>query len=169
MLLPNTTKHSSGEILTGKLWRMDHPFFHQLPFHSDIPRMEELARPLGYALGESQEEGCFMPLLVVSGHSICKTYEYNNVKQKMGKGLDEVHPFSDSTAVDILLREAKNMLSPYLNAVSPKNARRIWGFMSNFVMLDRFSSALGAKKIYPGRHVPKKMCSNGYLGSAAKV
>jgi hypothetical protein len=83
--------------------------------------------------------------------------------------LDEVHPFSDTIGVDVVLREAANMLSPHFEAVGPKNAARIWGFMSKFVMLDRFSATLGAAKIYPGLPVPKQMCSNDYLGSAAKV
>jgi hypothetical protein len=169
MLFQNTTKHSSGEILTGKLWRKDHPFLNQLPFHSGIPRMDDLAGPLKKALVGGVGEECFVALLVVSQHSICRTEEFNNFKQKMGKGLDDVYPFSDTTAVDVLLRDSEKMLSPYLNAVSAKNAARIWGFMSKFVMLDRFCSALGAAKTYPGLRVPRKECTNESIGSAAKV
>lgn len=80
-----------------------------------------------------------------------------------------MHPFSDTIGVDIVLREAKSMLSPPFESVGPKNAARIWGLMSKFVMLDRFSAALGVSKVHPGLPVAKKMCSNDDLGSAAKV
>jgi hypothetical protein len=87
----------------------------------------------------------------------------------MGKGLDEVHPFSDTTGVSIVLEEAKYMLSRNLDATGPKNAARIWGFMSKFVMLDRFSSTLGSAKIYPGLTVPKTLRSKEDFGSTTKV
>lgn len=89
--------------------------------------------------------------------------------QKFGKGLDDVHPFSDTSGVDVLLRESEYMLSLDLDAVGPKNAARIWGFMSKFVMLDRFSKALGVANVYPGVRVPKTMCSLSYIGTASKV
>jgi hypothetical protein len=95
--------------------------------------------------------------------------ECDNFQQKLGQGLDEVHPFSDTIGVDVVLREAANMLSANFEAVGPKNAARIWGFMSKFVMLDRFSTTLGAAKIYPGLPVLKQKRSNDYLGSATKV
>jgi len=89
--------------------------------------------------------------------------------QKFGKGLDEVHPFSDTSGVDVLLRESEYMLSLDMDAVGPKNASRIWGFMSKFVMLDRFSKTLGVANVYPGVRVPKRMCSLSYIGTASKV
>ena len=61
------------------------------------------------------------------------------------------------------------MLSPNMNIVGPKNASRIWGFLSKFVMLDRFCKTLGAAEVYPGISVPKKMCSLDYLGTGFKV
>ena len=61
------------------------------------------------------------------------------------------------------------MLSPHLEAVGMKNAGQIWGFISKFVMLDRFSKVLGAAEVYPGLPVPRKMCSPDYLGTGAKV
>lgn len=83
--------------------------------------------------------------------------------------MDEVYPFSDTIGVDVVLREAECILSSHLEAVGPKNAARIWGFMSKFVMLDRFSAVLGVAKVYPGVNVPRKICSNDYLGSGLKV
>jgi hypothetical protein len=61
------------------------------------------------------------------------------------------------------------MLSPHLEMVGAKNAGRIWGFISKFVMLDRFSEVLGAAEVYPGSPVPRKTCSPEYLGTGVKV
>lgn len=83
--------------------------------------------------------------------------------------MDEVHPFSDTSGVDVLLREAEMILSPKWELVGSKNAGRIWGFISKFVMLDRFAKTLGAADMYPGIVVPRKMCSNDYLGTGLKV
>jgi hypothetical protein len=58
-------KYSNGEILTGKLWRQSHPFFNDLPFYSEIPRMDEIAGPLESALGKGDQEGCYRAMLVV--------------------------------------------------------------------------------------------------------
>ena len=83
--------------------------------------------------------------------------------------MDEGHPFSETPAVDVVVREAERMLSPNLEAVGRKNASRIWGFMSKFIMLDRFSKTLGVAKLYPGIEVPKMFCSPDYLGTGLKV
>jgi len=62
--LQNTIKDSNGELLTGRRWRMNHPFFNTLPFHSDILRMDEIAGPLQKVLG-GRMVGSFGALLVV--------------------------------------------------------------------------------------------------------
>jgi hypothetical protein len=61
----NTITSSNGEILTGKLWRKSHSFFTDLPFYTEIPRMDEIAGPLQSALGEGGREGGYMATLVV--------------------------------------------------------------------------------------------------------
>jgi hypothetical protein len=61
------------------------------------------------------------------------------------------------------------MLSPKLDAVGPRNAGRIWGFISKFVMLDRFSEVLGATKVHPGLPVPRNTCLPDYIGTGGKV
>jgi hypothetical protein len=53
----------NGEVLTGKTWRKQHSFFNDLPFYTNIPRMDKLAGPLQIALGD---DGCHRTLLVVS-------------------------------------------------------------------------------------------------------
>ena len=88
------------------------------------------------------------------------------MQQKIGKGLDEVYPFSDTGSVDIILRDAQKILS---EDVGPKNASQIWGFISKFVMLDHFIKALGAVEVHPGLLVPKKLCELEYLGKGSKV
>jgi len=65
MSIQNTIKSSNGEILTGRLWRKEHPFFNDLPFYSNIPRMDEIAGTLESALGKESLEGCYRALLVV--------------------------------------------------------------------------------------------------------
>ena len=62
----NTIKHSDGEILTGRLWRKHHPFFNDLPFHTNIMRMDYLADALAFAFNTQNREGYYRSLLVVS-------------------------------------------------------------------------------------------------------
>ena len=61
------------------------------------------------------------------------------------------------------------MLSRDLEAVGPKNASRIWGFMSKFLLLDRFMKTMGLTDRYPGISVPRKISSMDYFGTASKV
>lgn len=61
------------------------------------------------------------------------------------------------------------MLSPDLRAVGPKNAGRIWGLMSKFVMLDRFIKALGAADVHPGLCVARRSCPMEYFGTVDRV
>ena len=83
--------------------------------------------------------------------------------------MDDVHPFSDTPGVDIVIREAEKMLSPDWISVGPKNASRIWGFMSKFAMVDRFAKTLGAAEVYPGQTVTKRTMSVEDLGRSSKV
>jgi hypothetical protein len=87
----------------------------------------------------------------------------------LAKGLDEVHPFSDTARVEVLLREANDVLSLHVDALGRKDASRIWGFMSKFAMLDRFSKTLGVEQHYPGIQMPRNLCSPEYLGTGSKV
>jgi hypothetical protein len=66
-LSKNTVKNANGEILTGRLWRKSQPFVRRLPFHSNLPRMEEMAAPLEGAFdGFDDAEGSIKLLLIVS-------------------------------------------------------------------------------------------------------
>jgi hypothetical protein len=65
-MLLNTIRDSDGEIVTGKTWRKRHGFIKDLPFYSDIPRMEDMAASLQGALSQPTLETSGMPLLVVS-------------------------------------------------------------------------------------------------------
>ena len=49
----NTIKNSNGETLMGGLWQKNHSFFNDLPFYSNIPRMDDIVIPLQQALSES--------------------------------------------------------------------------------------------------------------------
>jgi hypothetical protein len=82
--------------------------------------------------------------------------------------LEDTHPFDDTDGVDIVLREASKMLPPHLEMIGAKTAGRIWGFLSKFVMLDRFSEVLGTAEVLPGLQVPRTMCLPDYLGTSAK-
>jgi hypothetical protein len=63
------------------------------------------------------------------------------------------------------------MLSPDSNEVQigAKNAMRVWGLISKFIMLDRFGKTLGAAEVYPGLLMPQTSCSVNYIGTGAKV
>lgn len=87
----------------------------------------------------------------------------------MAKGLDEVHPFSDTARVDVLLREADHILSSNVDAVGRQDASRIWGFMSKFAMLDRFSKSLDVAREYPGIRIHRTVCSPDFIGTSSKV
>jgi hypothetical protein len=68
----NAIVHSNGEILTGRLWREGHPYFKELPFHSDIARLDEMVGPM-----YGGREGDFKALLFVSSFGICCPVDSN--------------------------------------------------------------------------------------------
>ena len=61
------------------------------------------------------------------------------------------------------------MHSEDISAVGPRNASRIWGFVSKFVMLDRFAKTLGLAEIHKAPPVRRTVCEEEYFGTAAKV
>lgn len=71
--------------------------------------------------------------------------------------------------MDIVLREAENIFSPNSDVVGPKIASRIWGFVSKFVMLDRFAKTLFGKDFHPASPIPRMLYKEDYFGTAAKV
>lgn len=87
----------------------------------------------------------------------------------MSMGLDEAHPFNENSAVDQVLQEAEGLLSSPVDAVGVRHASQIWGFISKFVMVDRFGAVLGAAQVHPGLPVPRRLCLPEYLGTGAKV
>lgn len=89
--------------------------------------------------------------------------------QKISTGLDEAQPFDDFLAVEFILQEEEKMMSSPVEAVSPRNAGRIWAFISKFVMVDRLSQVFGAADVHPGLPVPRKTCSADYLRTGGKV
>jgi hypothetical protein len=62
----NTIKHRNGQILTGKLWRKDHSLFLDLPFYSNVLRMDDLEETLQKGMGEVNKEGHCVPFMLVS-------------------------------------------------------------------------------------------------------
>jgi hypothetical protein len=66
MSYQNTTKHSSGAILTGRLWRKDNAIFNDLPFYTDITRMDDMAEALQEALNNGSGSRSYVALLIVS-------------------------------------------------------------------------------------------------------
>jgi hypothetical protein len=65
MTFPNVVKCPNGEILTGRQWRRDLSFFNDLPFYSNILRMDEIAGPLRRTLDEVGQQGFYGKLLMV--------------------------------------------------------------------------------------------------------
>jgi len=128
MLFLNTIKNSSGEVLTGKLWRQESSLFSNLPFHSNIMGMDEITRPLQEALSICMSEEWHNELLVVSKVFLITSILDKSFLQKIGTGLDQVHPFSDTNAVAIVLCDAEKILSAHSKFVGKNNAARIWGF-----------------------------------------
>ena len=53
--------------------------------------------------------------------------------------------------------------------IGARNATQIWGLISKFIMLDRFSQTLGAAEVYPGLSFHKTSCSIDYIGTGIKV
>ena len=129
--------------------------------------MGELVGPLEGAFGHS--ERFIKPLLIVGLLRICGPVGSNRFRQKFAKGLDEVHPFSDTFGVDGVLRNSQRMLSPNMVEVGLKNTTRIWGFVSKFVMLDRFAKTLFGTDFHSGLPVPRRRCKEYFLGTGAKV
>ena len=94
---------------------------------------------------------------------------FNDPQQKCGKGIDEIHPFSDTTAVNVLLHETDHFFSPDCDIIGYNHAGRVWSIVSKFVMLDRFAKALELTKVYPGLLLRKETFSSDYIGTASKV
>jgi hypothetical protein len=142
------TTHSSGQILTGRLWRIDN--LNDLPFYSDIPRMDDIAE--GLVGGLFGEDGRYCGWLAVSLAAIncCDNPPTQHSTKKFGKGLDEAHPFSDCPAAEVLTHDTEKMFSDNSDALGRKHAGRIWSFMSKFVVLDRFCKTLGFLAIIQG-------------------
>jgi hypothetical protein len=67
-MLLNTIKDCDGQILTGRTWRKHHAFIKDLPFYSDIPRMDDMAESLQGAVRQATLQTSGMALLVVSRH-----------------------------------------------------------------------------------------------------
>lgn len=108
---------------------------------------------------------------VVGGKKTChfSSNKSSISQQKLARGLDEVYPFSETLRVEIVLREAEHILSDNVNAVTRNNASRIWGFMSKFAMLDRFSKSLDVAMEYPGIRIHRTVCSPDFIGTCSKV
>lgn len=71
--------------------------------------------------------------------------------------------------MDVLLRKAELVLTEDPTSIGPKHASQIWGFLSKFIMLDRFIKALGGAEVYPGLSIPRTTLSLNYLGTGSKV
>ena len=168
MLFLNTIKNSSGEVLTGKLWRKESSLFSNLPFHSTIMGMDKITRPIQEALSISMSEEWHNELLVISNVLITSILN-KSCWQKIGMGLNQVHPCSDTNAVTIVLCDAEKILSAHLELVGKKNATWNWGLLLKFVMLDWFGKALVVADVHPGLPVDKKISSNSDLCAAVKV
>lgn len=67
------------------------------------------------------------------------------------------------------MRDSEKILASEFDAVGPRNSARIWGFISKFVMLDRFMKTLDFAVEYPGSLVPRVVHSPEYFGTASKV
>jgi hypothetical protein len=71
--------------------------------------------------------------------------------------------------VDVILKDAENILSTSIETVGSRHAGRIWAFLSKFVMVDRLGTTLGLAKVKEGIPIPRKICSREYLGTCSKV
>ena len=89
---------------------------------SNIPRIDDIAAPLEGALKKIGHGGGCSTLLVVRQIPIRLDTYSNKIFQKLGKGLDQVHPILDTQAVDVILREAEKMFSTSIDAMGPKHA-----------------------------------------------
>jgi hypothetical protein len=89
--------------------------------------------------------------------------------QKVGQGLDDVRPFSYTEAVENLMRDAEMMFLPESSSVGPKNASRIWAFLSKFVMLDRFAASFGLAEPHRGIPLTRQTLFRHEFGAGIKV
>jgi hypothetical protein len=60
------------------------------------------------------------------------------------------------------------MLLNNLDGVGRKHASRIWGFISKFVMVDRFFKTLGVALVYPGTPFVRQAAPQDF-GPAGRV
>src|SRR5271156_1663156 len=137
-----------GQCLTGQLWHKTNPIFATLPFVTLLVHEEnDMAQGLEGALAVANKDGLPNQTLIVCNLSF--SFHFHILFQpfqRIAEGLEKHHPFSDTPAVDIILKNAKLILN------SPSDvayARRIWGLMSNYVLFDRLCATFGVATVSP--------------------
>lgn len=68
-----------------------------------------------------------------------------------------------------LLNDTEVIFREDVSTLGRNRASRVWGFISKFVMLDRFAKALGAAEIFTGSHCPRTESPLKDIGRAADV
>ena len=84
--------------------------------------------------------------------------------QQIAKGLKNHHPFNDTPAVAIILRNAKSILASVTDKRSVGYVWRIWGLMSNFVLFDCLCITFGVASVAPSQLWLTDIVSQAILG-----
>ena len=88
----------------------------------------------------------------------------------MATGLDNHHPFDNTPAVELTLRNTKLMLAPGTLQIGWGHANAVWALMSNSIALDHLSATFGAATAAPGQPVTRRHCKETIAtGIAAEV
>ena len=90
--------------------------------------------------------------------------------QCIATGLDNHHPFDNTPAVELILRNAGLMLTPGTPQIGWGHANTVWPLMSNFITLDCLSATFGAATAASGQPVTRRHCKETIaIGTAAEV
>lgn len=87
----------------------------------------------------------------------------------MAAGLDKHHPFHNTPAAEIIVKNAGLMLAPGTDAITAGYAFAVWSLVSNFILLDRVCATFGAANVAPSQPVPRTHSGQMDIGTAAPV
>jgi hypothetical protein len=88
----------------------------------------------------------------------------------MATNLDKHHPFNNTPAVKLILKNAGLMLAPGTLQIGWGYANTIWALMSNFIALDHLCATFGAATVAPSLPVARSHCEQTIaIRTAAEV
>ena len=166
----NTVKRPEGGLVTGKSWRLHHSRIKKIPFYSGLANLDFLGEPLQKSLTQSSGNMFRNMLLVVRRDHFRVGVKFNILPHRNSPTVLTTFTLSATQlACNVCWTIRRLFFFEDTTIFGHRRASRVWGFMSKFVMLDRFATAFGTAEIFPGLHCARIESSLTHIGGAAKV